>query len=414
MKKSSSTKSLNPSRFLYIGTSCVLVFAFLASCQAVPANPARPGLELTPVIPTPSGQDGLSTDASGEGTVETPAVDYSLKLAWFYKPATNASELEIVQNFRFFIMSKGNENDRDAMLMFGAEHPMLRYIRMDAIMNPGDCNDRPAQNQAAFKAGDFCDINANHPDWFLLDENGQRIIRNSSDKDYYFMDPGNAGWREFFIKRLWEVYNADANWDGVFLDNMETSFDFRVGRNEIPKGYTEESYVAAIQGFVKLMREEFFLPANQIVFANIVAKKSEDDFTNHLTYLDGAMHESWVLSNSDGYRSLEEWEAQLEAAERTQAMGKTIVLVAQGFEDNTEMQKFALASYYLINQGSAVFRYTRGGSYNQAWLYDNYRTQLGTPLGPRYLDGDTWRRDFENGSVSVNPKTHEAQIVTKQ
>ena len=45
-------------------------------------------------------------------------------------------------------------------------------------------------------------------------------------------------------------------------------------------------------------------------------------------------------------------------------------------------------------------------AYNQAWLYDDYKLALGTPLGARYKVGTAWKRDFSNGSVSVDPSSH--------
>jgi hypothetical protein len=45
------------------------------------------------------------------------------------------------------------------------------------------------------------------------------------------------------------------------------------------------------------------------------------------------------------------------------------------------------------------------------WFYDNYRIDLGQPLGPRYQEGKIWRRDFANGSVLIDPKKHTATIT---
>ena len=97
-------------------------------------------------------------------------------------------------------------------------------------------------------------------------------------------------------------------------------------------------------------------------------------------------------------------------AEQTQTMGKFIVLVSQGTKDNLELQKFSFASYLLVNQGRAAFRYANSQYYDEAWLYDNYTLQLGQAQGNRYRQGDAWRRDFSNGFVIVNPETHEVQI----
>ncbi len=91
--------------------------------------------------------------------------------------------------------------------------------------------------------------------------------------------------------------------------------------------------------------------------------------------------------------------------------GKRLVLVSQGGKSDLQLQRFALGSYLLITNGNASFRYANADSYLQAWVYADYDLKLGNPLGPRYLDGNAWRRDFENGYVRVNPLTGKAVIA---
>jgi hypothetical protein len=99
-------------------------------------------------------------------------------------------------------------------------------------------------------------------------------------------------------------------------------------------------------------------------------------------------------------------------AEKTQNQGKHIILVAPGTEADTNRQNFAFASYLLISNGKAAFRYSNETSYRQVWLYNNYRVDLGTPLGARYQSGSSWRRDFTQGYVIVDPVNHTATIST--
>ena len=112
--------------------------------------------------------------------------------------------------------------------------------------------------------------------------------------------------------------------------------------------------------------------------------------------------------------------ADLRRAETTQARGKRMMLIAQGGADNAEAtwqpfnprQQFAFASYLLVTDGAAAFRYA-DSPYRYIWLYDNYTLDLGRPLGPRYQDGGVWRRDFERGAVAVDSLTHDAAITLK-
>jgi hypothetical protein len=137
----------------------------------------------------------------------------------------------------------------------------------------------------------------------------------------------------------------------------------------------------------------------------------EKVWDDYLQYLDGAMMESFATDWSDGYRSKDEWEQQMQQAEDTLAKGKTLILVAQGDQDDLELQNFSFASYLLIANGNAYFRYTHSESYRELWLYENYNLDPGKPLGDRYEDKGGWRRDFENGYVTVNPKSHKVEIA---
>jgi hypothetical protein len=385
--------------FLY---SCLLLSA--CTTQKPSQSPLEP--------PTPTVVPAIVTVAAPTPTyIPTLPPLIPVKLAWFYKPPSDGNLSQIASEFNFFIMSRGNEAVRDQMLAQGAKKPILQYIRFEAIMDPGSCTRTPWQNNAAFLAGDFCNISAQHPDWFLLDQSGQRITDPYGGANFVLMDPGNTGWREFFLDRVRQTQDADKNWGGLFLDNVEVTMIRRQKDQKMPAAYPDEaSYQAAVQGFIQYLYSSYFKPSGRLLYANLVARRDDADWTKHITYLDGVMHEGWAIDWPNGYRSPDVWEKQMALAEQTQAMGKFIVLVSQGTRDNQDLEKFAFASYLLINQGQAAFRYANSQAYNEAWLYDNYKVDLGVALSGRYLDGSAWRRDFANGYVLVNPQTHEAQI----
>ncbi len=146
------------------------------------------------------------------------------------------------------------------------------------------------------------------------------------------------------------------------------------------------------------------------MWGNITAVMEPEARYRVLNYLDGAMIEAFAVDWSDGYRSPEEWEEQLKFAERAQELGKSVILVAQGHRDDLPRQLFALASYLLVNQGRAYFRYADACCYHQPWIYDNYTIDLGAPLGKRYSVGPFVKRDYEHGYVIVDPTLHTARI----
>ena len=151
--------------------------------------------------------------------VEQSATPLEIKLAWFYKPPNGGQLNPLVEHFDIFILTHKDEEERDQLLAQGISSPILQYLQLTEIRQPDDCNEEPNGNQVAYKAGTFCEISEQHPDWFLLDQYGNRI-HNQDGK--YYMDPGNPGYREFWIKSAQEM-QMQFGWDGVFIDNVEAS-----------------------------------------------------------------------------------------------------------------------------------------------------------------------------------------------
>lgn len=335
------------------------------------------------------------------------------QLAWFYKPPTDSNLGTIKENFSSFILTKNDEDERDALRAEGVEAPFLQYVALDVIIDPGSCTAQPWKNQAADRPGDFCDISDNHADWFLLDQAGNRMVHDlGGGMKGVVMDPGNPGWRAFWLERAREGQET-LGWDGVFLDNVEASLAKRERRGQLPAAYPDDaSYQAAVEGFLAYIYTSYFQPEARPLQGNIIALRDYEVWFRYLQYMDGAMEEGWAVDWSDGYLNADDWEEHMNRASRTQAEGKQAVLVSQGAQDNTPRQEFSYASYLLVSNGSASFRYTNADDYGEPWLYSNYDYDLGAPLAARYQDGNTWRRDFEHGSVSVDPTTNSASILT--
>jgi hypothetical protein len=334
--------------------------------------------------------------------------DQYINLAYFYKPPVDSDASTLAKNFSTYILTRADEAFRDQLIASGVNAPILQYVRIEAIMDPGSCTAKPYRDNVAYKIGDFCTISQDHPDWFLLDKNGNRI---KVDKKYYLMDPGNQGWREFWMSRTQES-QEQLGWYGVFLDNVEASMSKIKSLGAAPANYPDDaSYQAAILGFLKYIYTGYFQPQGRPLLANIISLADSAVWFSYMQYLDGGMDEAWAVDWNSGYRSAAEWNEELSRAEQTQNDGKYAILISQGAQSNNARQNFAFASYLLVTNGKAAFRYTDSNSYGKVWLYSNYELQLGSPLGPRYADGSLWKRDFTNGTVTVDPVNHTAQIT---
>jgi hypothetical protein len=338
----------------------------------------------------------------------------TVNLAFFYKPPTNADAATVAGNFGALVLTGGDEAFRDKLVANGFTSTIPQYFRSEAIQDPGDCTSSPWKSQVAYKAGDFCDISQNHPDWFLLDTNGNRIkATNSATENFYRMDPGNAGWRSYFVARLIEM-QQQRGWSAVFLDNVEATLAQIKIIGVLPAKYPDDSsYRTAIRGFLQFLDANYSKAYNRPIYGNIIARSNTDEavWFDYMQYMSGAMQERWSVDWAlTGYVSETSWKADMALAEKTQAQGKSIILNAPGNQSDTNRQNFAFASYLLIANGNAAFRYSNSASYREVWLYDNYKIQLGLPLGARYQSGTAWRRDFSHGYVLVDPVNHTATI----
>lgn len=365
-------------------------------------TPAENG-ESSPTSTLPAAtaiSNGENPASSGDGSVNT---------VWFYKPPENGSLSTVADNFDMFILTHRDEDERDEMRALGVNEPFYQYLLFVQIMDPESCTDRPFGNQVAYKPGDFCQLLAEHPDWFLRDTNGELIRRG----DNVFMDPGNEGYREFWLQRAKEMQDQ-FGWDGVFIDNVEGSLAKIYREGVQPANYNDATYQQAIEGFLAYLKQNYFGPENKPVFANIIELQDVSVWYRYIEHLDGAMIESFAADYDDRYLSASDWEYQMEVIRRSQEAGKSLILVTQGRENDRARQEFALGSYLLVNNGQSYFRYTNSDYYNQIWLYDNYSLALGSPLGDMYKVSSAWRRDFEKGYVIVDPVMNAVEIQINQ
>ncbi len=397
------------------GLLILLSFVWLAGCSSLSA--AFPSASLstqtqtvspvpsTPTKPVPTPTDILPV--TQPSLTPTLAAPMKIRQAWFYKPPQTGLE-NLPANYEFFILTHNDEAARDRLKALGVQTPVLQYLLMNEIMDPGGCDKPPRNDQVAFKPGDYCWIQNNYPDWFLTGQNGQVLGQGQYD----MMDAGNDGWRKFWMERA-TLLQESYQWDGVFLDNVEASLSKMVEWGTLPAAYPDDAtYQAAIENELKELYTGYFHPNGRPVFANIIAINDPQVWLRYLQYLDGAMLENFATGwPGETGLSLREWEQQMQMVTQAQALGKTVILVAQGDRYDKPRQEFALASYLLVNDGLAYFRYTNHSVYEEDWAYANQNLDLGAPLGVRYRVGQSWRRDFSNGFVVVDPVTRTAAIT---
>lgn len=385
---------------------CILV---LAACRALPPISPKPAENQSTPLPSQT----PTTINQGVSFTPTPSKSFpeeSVRLAWFYKPPENDSLSTLSQNFDFFILTHRDEEERDQLRSLGVGTTIYQYLTFVQIMDPGSCTERPYGNQVAYQVGDFCKILQEHPDWFLRDKRGD-LIRTEGDA---YMDAGNPEYRRFWLERAKQM-QEEFGWNGIFIDNVEASLDKLRRIGTLPGNYRNDAeYQMAIEGFLQYLQDQYFTPQNVPVMANIIELKDAKVWFRYMQHLDGAMIEAFSVDYNNRYLLFNEWKKQIDLVVQTQKLGKSVILVAQGKEGDQARQEFALGSYLLANDGTAFFRYTDSDNYEQVWLYDNYSIDLGIPLGPAYNKGVTWRRDFEKGTVIINPVTYSSELIFEE
>lgn len=424
-----------------LGISVSLLVAY-ASRQPDPAGATRPEVMPPPTqsLPSPTavlyipGMPVFCT-ATPDLAAPTPSpqpTGPAFGLAWFHKPPGDDTSAKAIAEANRYIHLTGPSDIefRDELRAAGYKGPIFTYVTAYAVEGPGpyrdasaDCDQSytPYDNNIAWERGDFCRYIHPNESWFLHNGAGERLVDDyfGTGRYTYVMNPADAGWRAFAQERLLYI-KEHWGYDGLWLDNVDLDLGRATRESKNSDGRVREyssdaDWRSAMAGWLQGVRGKL---GDWPVWANIVGGTIEASaWDAYAPYLDGAMDESFAVRWVDDRRTDEEWEAQLQRAERWLDTGKGLVMVGQGPRDDTGRMLFTLASYMLVANERASYRYTRFDQYyDSLWLYPQFETAkaLGGALGPRYeVEKGVWRREFAGGYVEVNVRAHTGSLVSR-
>lgn len=265
----------------------------------------------------------------------------------------------------------------------------------------------------------YCYANTHHPEWFLKDSAGNRLLYNAY-AGHYQMDIGNISYQQEWLKNV-KAELIDNKWDGTFIDNALFACD-QYHAGICPASYgTNAAFQDAYVSFFKSSYASL-KPANLKSVANMANARLYPGLWNrYITYLDGGFDEFWLVFSPGSY--LPEygtpsygWKAQTDEIAYAASLGKmAFVLTHTDFTD-TKGFYYGYASYLMVNDGNAMFGDTAGYDAYGApspWVAA-YDWDLGTPNGfYKILATNIYRRDFKCGLVIVNSnQTGTAYTVT--
>ncbi len=299
----------------------------------------------------------------------------------------------------------------------------------------------------------YADLDQNHPDWFLLDQNGQRITTPGQPHEYY-VDIGRPEVRERAWQRLRDFMYRTGTPKLVYLDNV----DMLVGPNRLnPPSYpTNDLWVQAVVGWFQYVgsraQQEFgtdfgFMP--NVAWApgfwnrGIPGVSQNAPGAATLPYLKGFLLEHFathafgtpgdtrvqIYGTASGGAGPQSWDRRLQRDTIrlvTENPDKVCILIPTfwvgdyaGYPSGTQRIRFAIGMCLLVNHDNVFVQLDprrQQDQYPNGFFPPELYIPLGKPAGNyRILNGDLvsgglFIRDYENGMVLVNP-THDRDFT---
>lgn len=273
----------------------------------------------------------------------------------------------------------------------------------------------------------YTDTLRDFPERFARTTDG-KLINVPAFPNNILMDVTNAGWRRQMADIVAEMA---VKADGVYVDSMGLG-PFH--------GYT--SGKPADQTTKQVYDSAMWMAANRDLLSEIKARIGSkylmfNGISNGQAYktgsavlvnstADGAMTEAWIRgakSAITAYPTQKKFQLELDEMADVLAKGKEFYAWTKTWVTGTAQQKadwntFAMAAFLLVNNGRGYYSFVPDNGVDRSVIYTAsvQQAELGAPLGPYTLTSATngvYKREFEKGTVTVNPSLKSASIVVR-
>lgn len=259
----------------------------------------------------------------------------------------------------------------------------------------------------------YCWALAHRPDWFTLDQNGNRIEWQVWRGNWQ-MDVGSPGYQDEWAENVLADMKR-FGWDGVVIDDANVDQTRLVGNRKMREYPTQRSYADATRSFLARVGPRL-IRAGFLVIPNIQADPVGADaklWADWIQFTSGGTREYWMKwgAGRDGHYGAGGWSDLQEVFETVQRAGKIFLTTTTAPADDIRSMRWGRASFLLgWNGGPSAFIFDRavaGDPWSHEWTID-----VGLPAGPRQKVGaSVFRREYTRGAAVVNVSEKEAQHV---
>jgi hypothetical protein len=250
-----------------------------------------------------------------------------------------------------------------------------------------------------------------HPEWFLLDANGNRIESDGYPGNW-LMDITSPTYQQAWIQNV-TAELARNPWDGVHFDDVNWKTDFT---GHVPARFpTNADWRAATKAFLAAVTP--YTRANgKLAILNIGSGHDAPGiWDDWLQYADGAEEEhfaSWASTTGGPYiddYGTKGWMSQINEIKTAVSTGKLAIMRIGGVEGDVEAIRYGLASFLLVDDGRQSIAPPK---FANPPTYPEFSWNLGSPLGAfRSIATNAYRRDFSAGTVIVNASASQSLTV---
>jgi hypothetical protein len=279
---------------------------------------------------------------------------------------------------------------------------LLLYENASMTVSYATRNGRDYQSPAGVG---YVDADRRHPEWFLRDTAGRRV-ESQAYHDLWLMDVGNPQYQQAWLRNV-AAEIVRGGWDGVALDDVNTSPDYHAGDRTLAAYRTDDAYAAAMRAF--LARVGPALRARgKLVLPNIATAWPTGPryWRDWIRFTSGGILEYWTKWGSDAadHFTGDGWAYRQQFLRLTQRAGKIFIGVTYAAKNDVRSMTYARACFLLDwNGGPSALVFEPTSPEAQDPFAAAWTTSIGTPRGPKRFVGGVWRREYSRGVVVVNP-----------